>query len=359
MLPDHGGDCVSSLVPAVLSGRATDLVPAEVVDAPSVVLLVIDGLGWHQLRRHSRHAPILAAASGDPITTVAPSTTAAALTSIATGVAPGEHGVVGYRVRTGHGVLNCLRWTVGGRDATESVPPAELQPLDPFLGTRPPVVTRAEFRQSGFTEAHLRDGGWFGWHTPFSMVGEIVGRVRAGARFVYAYYDGLDKVGHVYGLEGSYLDELEFVDLLVARLVDSLPSGTEVLVTADHGLVHVGDRLVDVDPDVLQLTAFTSGEARFMWLHARSGATADLLTAAAVHHDVGWVVGIEQVLDERWFGHAVTHDARLRLGDVALVARDPVAFVEPRSPDGAWLVGRHGGLTAEEMHVPCVRFSCP
>lgn len=359
VLPDHGGRCVSSIVPALLSGWPTELVPAEVVDAPAVVMLVIDGLGWHQLQRHAADVPLLAGADGECITTVAPSTTASALTSITTGASPGEHGVVGYRIRTAAGVLNCLRWTAVGADARVSVPPHELQPIEPFLGQGPPVVTRAEFENSGFTDAHLRDGRWHGWHTPFTLVSQIVERVQAGDRFIYGYYDGLDKVGHVHGVEtaGHYLDELQFVETLVSRLVDALPAGVELLVTADHGMIDVGDRLRPVCPEAMALTASTSGEARFMWLHARQGAGADLLEAAAAHEGDGWVVGIEQVLDEAWFGPVVNHEARMCLGDVALVAREPVAFVEPGAPDGAWLVGRHGGLTAEEMHVPLLRYS--
>ena len=352
VLPDHGGRCVSSVVPAVLSGWSNAIVPQDVVDAKAVVLLVIDGLGWHQLERYAAEVPTLAAAPRECITTVAPSTTATALTSITTGTAPGEHGVVGYRVRTAAGVLNCLRWSAGAGDVSGAVPPQDFQPIEPFLGTAPPVVTRAEFLGTGFTDAHLRGGRWHGWYTPFTMVSRIVEQVHSGERFVYGYYDGLDKVGHVHGLDGHYLAELQFVGLLVERLAAELPERTVLLVTADHGMVEIGDRLVPVAPEALACTASTSGEARFMWLHARQGAEVDLLAAAEVHSDVGWVVGVEQVLDEQWFGPVVRHEARLRLGDVALIAREPVAFTEPGSPASPWLVGRHGGLTAEEMHVP-------
>ena len=65
--------------------------------------------------------PTLAAFEGGPITTVAPSTTATALTSITTGLTPGEHGLVGYRIDVGGEVLNVLRWaTSGGRRAAAS-----------------------------------------------------------------------------------------------------------------------------------------------------------------------------------------------------------------------------------------------
>ena len=51
-------------------------------------LLVIDGLGWHQLQARAHLAPTLTGLTGRSITTVAPSTTSAALTSITTGFLP-------------------------------------------------------------------------------------------------------------------------------------------------------------------------------------------------------------------------------------------------------------------------------
>ena len=65
--------------------------------------------------------------SAVPITTVAPSTTATALTSISTGLAPGEHGVIGYRMAVDNEVFNVLRWTTSKGDARESIPPESIQ----------------------------------------------------------------------------------------------------------------------------------------------------------------------------------------------------------------------------------------
>ena len=62
------------------------------------VLLVIDGLGAEQLGARSHLAPVLSGGAGQSITSVAPSTTACALTTLVTGRVPAEHGVVGYRV---------------------------------------------------------------------------------------------------------------------------------------------------------------------------------------------------------------------------------------------------------------------
>src|SRR6185436_4234294 len=99
VLPDYGGACLTSLAPALLARRPEPWLPPVATAADQIVLLVIDGLGWEQLRERPHLAPTLTAMTGGPITTVVPSTTATALTSIATGRPPCEHGVMGYRVR--------------------------------------------------------------------------------------------------------------------------------------------------------------------------------------------------------------------------------------------------------------------
>ena len=124
-LPDYAGACITNIVPALLDGtiEAPSWIPSAALEADQVVLLVLDGLGWDQLQARRHLAPTLAALAGGPITSVSPTTTATALTSIATGLTPGEHGVVGYRVAVDHEVLNILRWTTPAGDARQRIEP--------------------------------------------------------------------------------------------------------------------------------------------------------------------------------------------------------------------------------------------
>ena len=105
--------------------------------------MVLDGLGWDQLTERRALAPTLAAMEGGPIDAVAPTTTATSLTSITTGLTPGEHGVVGYRMAMHGDVLNVLRWNTQAGDARRRLVPTEVQPRRPFLGSSVPVVAKA------------------------------------------------------------------------------------------------------------------------------------------------------------------------------------------------------------------------
>ncbi|MFT5267166.1 MAG: hypothetical protein ACI88C_000590 [Acidimicrobiales bacterium] len=357
-VPDYQGACVSNIVPALLEHRmlGEGWIPERVLDAQQVVLLVIDGLGWNQLVSRQHLAPVLAASEGQPITTVAPTTTAAALTSITTGAPPGDHGVVGYRIRTGGETLNVLRWATENGDARERVIPGDLQVLPPFGARNPIVITKSEFARSGFTAAHLSGGQFRGYSTMSTFVHEIETAVNEDERFVYAYYDGLDRVGHERGHAAAFDAEYAFVDRMVGDIRDRLDPSVAVVVTADHGQVHTGDNVVPIDTTVMRHTRAISGEARFVWLHANPGAEALLLDAAnAAHRDDAWVLSVKQVIDQRLLGGRVSPDARGRLGDVALIAKSTVALVDPAAPKSI-LIGRHGSLTADELYVPLL---CP
>jgi len=353
-MPDYRGPNVVNVVPALLEHRALGegWVPEPALEARQVVLLVIDGLGWNQLQARSELAPTLSAATGGPITTVAPSTTAAALTSISTGSPPGEHGIVGYKIRYHGELLNVLRWRTQSGDARQTIVPSELQQLPAFGGRDPIVVNRREFIDSGFTHAHLAPVRYRSYGVASTIIHEVAEAAAAGESFVYAYYDGLDRVGHETGHGLAFDAEYRFVDWLVSEIRRSLPPEVALLVTADHGQVDSTDASIAIAADVLAETVGLSGEDRFVWLHGRRDNATDVLAAATSYHDEdAWVMSVEEVLDRHILGARVNPVARECLGDVALIARSNLALVDPALPPKS-LIGRHGSMTADEMFVP-------
>jgi len=355
LIPDYRGACVNNVMRALIEPPEfiPEWFPPIVQGADQVLFLVLDGLGWQQLQTRIALAPMLASMQGRAISTVAPSTTGTAMTSITTGLTPGEHGVIGYRVAVDDQVLNVLRWGIDGRDARQLIPPHEFQPVEPFLGYRPAVINRAEFRTSGFSGAHLEGVRFNGYRVSSTLVTEARRLLAMGEQFVYAYYEGIDKVAHEFGLTDHYDAELQYVDRLVADLCSMLPRDAVLVVTADHGQVQVGANVISLDRDVLDHVSFQSGEGRFRWLHARPGRGDQLLEAARqLYGGVAWVVTQQDAIDDGWFGPTVSEMARSRLGDVALVAKGTVSFDDPDDRGQFELVSRHGSLTADEMLVP-------
>jgi Type I phosphodiesterase / nucleotide pyrophosphatase len=324
-----------------------------------------DGLGWEQLRARSPLAPTLSAADGieRAITSVAPTTTACALTSITTGRPPSDHGLLGYRLALDDQILNVLRWTLGSgvaRDVRREVPARQLQPYPSFAGaTRTvPVVSKHEFGGTGFTAAHLGNSPLHGYRVLSSLPLEVGRLLAQGEPLIYAYYDGIDKVAHSSGLGELYEAELVAVDRLVADLVDRLPPGAALLVTADHGQIDVGPRVELLGREVMATVEFLSGEGRFRWVHAKAGAEADLEHALAERYgDSTWVMSRDQIIDEHIFGGPLRDELISRLGDVALLPHAPIAFVDPADTGESRLQSRHGSLTSDELLVPLVAFS--
>ena len=128
IVPDYAGANVRGIIPALLGPAKwdrtlPDWMPSVVAEADQIVLLVLDGLGWDQLQEHAALMPALSSLEGGRITTVAPTTTSTALSSIATGLTPGEHGLIGYRMVVGGEILNVLRWAVNGDDRRRATRP--------------------------------------------------------------------------------------------------------------------------------------------------------------------------------------------------------------------------------------------
>lgn len=355
-LPDYGGACISNVVPALLEWDETpSWLPSPVVDADQVVLLVLDGLGWEQLQHHAHLVPTLASLAGGPVASVVPSTTATALTSITTGLPPGEHGVVGYRMAVEGEVLNVLRWSTARGDARDRFPPERLQDVSPFAGQRPPIVTKAEFATSGFSGAHLHQVRFHGYRMPSTMLVHLQRLLLSNEPFIYAYYDGIDKVGHEYGFGDCFESELVAADRLVADIIDLLPPRASLIVTADHGQVETGGNVTSPHHQVLAETAMQSGEGRFRWFHARPGRSQALLEALVTHHGhQAWIRTRDEAISQGWYGPKVSDMARARMGDVLLAPWGTLAFLEPNDTGPFQLVGRHGSVTPAEMLVPLI-----
>ena len=384
-IPDYSGACISNVVPAVALSLARnrnkdgwpsesrmlelirDLkltfdpssdswVPKVITEANQVVLLVVDGLGTEQLASFSNEAPLLASMSGTNICSVAPTTTATALTSIASGLSPLDHGIVGYRMRLGQDqVFNTLRWSYSDFGRRPSSP-GSICSAKPFMGLDVPAVSKAQYTNTGFTRAYLGDTKLFEFRTLSTMVSKVAALLQAGRPFVYTYYEGLDTVAHEYGFGDPYLRELRFLDFLVNELIAVLPHGAALVVTADHGQVVVPDPPLSIDPRLEALTIMKSGEGRFRWLHLRRGelVSAEKI-AKEVYSEIAVVMSREEALDCGLFGPDHNEGrAHQRLGDLALIATAPIAFLDPADVGPFNLVSRHGALTSAELDVPLV-----
>ncbi|MDO7869463.1 alkaline phosphatase family protein [Nocardioides jiangxiensis] len=360
-LPAYGERSIADVVPAVAAalGKPLGTTPSGLVlpSAPAYVVLLVDGLGQQLLERYAHAAPYLTSLRGSAGTAGVPSTTATSLTSLGTGLVPGQHGLVGYTARvpeTGE-LLNHLQWD---RD----VDPLAYQPHETAFaqlaarGIYTAAVNKKQFATSGLTRAAHRGATYRGADTPGDRLAETL-ESADGPSFTYVYDADLDKAGHQYGVASSeWLVELQAIDEFAEDLRDALPTSVRLLVVADHGMVDspAASRFeLDRLPELRRGVTLVGGEARFRHLYVREGALDDVLAAWRGHlGDRATVLSRDEAVARGWFG-PVEDRVAARLGDVMVACHDDVAvFSTADFPREQTMVGLHGSLTRDEMEIP-------
>ncbi|KQR93224.1 MAG: alkaline phosphatase family protein [Microbacterium ginsengisoli] len=330
--------------------------------APSVIVLLVDGLGALNLRQRAGHARFLAEAMGkkDVARSVFPSTTAAALASLWTGVTPGEHGILGYRVRvpdTGIVANQLNGWERGELD-TESWPLARSLTTTLRARERLVVCSRPEYATSGFTTAMFPHGIHRDAAGLDDRVEKAIEAAAVPGTLVYLYAPELDTAGHRAGWESDeWAAVLEQIDRAARRLHTASDAG--IVVTADHGMVDVpAHRQIIVDDAALRDDVTdVAGEPRMLHLYARERSAARLVEAwRAAEGERAWVLSRDEAIDAGLFGARVAPEAAKRIGDVIVAARSGVAYYDGRTDDisSRRMVGQHGSLTEQERIVPLI-----
>jgi hypothetical protein len=373
LAPQGGTGSLAAVLPASLDALGVGVTTATGLDgaearrdlglptAERVCVVLVDGLGHVNLAERAGHAPFLRSLLADarPLTSTFPSTTAAAVGAFGTGTAPGRTGMLGYTQRnpaTG-GLANMVSWE-------GAPPPHEVQQEPTLLGVAADAglaVTStgpARFAGSGMTLAALRGGAYAGAERLGDRVDAALRALRRPG-LVYLYWGEVDKAGHHHG-SGSWQwgDELEALDRELARLARSLPAGTLLLVTADHGMVDVDPALrrdVATDPELGRDVALVGGEPRAVHVYAEPGRAAQVATRwRDVLGDHALVLERDDVLARGLLGANPRPDAVAAAGDVLVAMRGRASVVDSRTqtPASLALIGVHGSLTEREMRVP-------
>jgi len=396
--PDHGGGGllnVAATVLDVLGLRDADdppplaeLDPALRDGARDVVVVLADGLGWDQLHRLRARGELpfigslmARAARADRsqlmrATTIFPSTTAAAITTVNTARTPQEHGNIAYFtwLEEFGAVTQLLRWgpAVQKRGSffdDPAIDPRRFTKVRSIharareAGARTYLVEPEIYRNEAMTRMHASEAELRGYRLPSSFsvrLAELLDERPwgAAAAYIYAYWGGVDPAAHEYG-PGSREEAAEAaaLDLALSRAFAAEGDGrTLVLLTADHGHALVDpDRLIDLEGDA-ELRALLrnplAGEPRCVFIHT------DRSDEVRRHLDERYpgafaLFDRDELIAAGMFGRGDTALVRSRVGEVC-------AF--PRGDRGATVVrvdgqvvlhrGSHGGMSPAEMLIP-------
>jgi predicted AlkP superfamily pyrophosphatase or phosphodiesterase len=353
-----------------------------------VIFLLVDGIGWRRLwnvvnRYDTRFIQWLNSrgATVFPITSVSPSTTSVATTTIwGNGAAPAEHGMLGYTFLLAEqsALCNMLFWhPIGGGSygslkdwgveaetflSTPSI--AQLLALGGVSTTSiiPQQITKSPLSKMQMGEAKVR--GYLNDADLWIQLRKWLKYSQKERAYCYAYYPDFDTFSHRDGP-----DNFSWVALwrtfryhlsnFLQDLNSALSRNTLLLISADHGHVfcpHSKRILLKEHPDLARhLTLMPGGEPRHSFLYARAGhrnAIRDYYKShlAADFH----LLEAADALQAGLYGppERLHPDTERRIGDFVLLSKKGATLYHeaPKRP----LLGMHGSLDAEEMIVPFI-----
>lgn len=385
VFPDYQGGSIVNLMASLLDACGAGpagypplrgLEPQPLAEARNLVLLVLDGLGYEYLMQQGSGS-VLQRHLHMRLTSVAPPTTATAITTFLTGQAPQQHGLTGWFTwfRELGSVLAVLPFSprcsgvpLGGRGVGAAALFGHV-PLFDRLPVKSWSVCPDWIAHSEFNRAHLGRAELLPYRDLEQCFDAIARAVRASdARsYVYAYWPGFDRLAHEQGVASDALTEhFAALDRAFARLLDALAgTGSRLLVTADHGFVDVpADKriVLDAHPVMKDCLALPlCGEQRLSYAYVRNGHGRRFEDYLDRHlaQVIEWHRS-EALLQQGLFGLGEPHpELAARIGDYTLlmkqghVIQDPIAGERPFA-----MVGYHGGLSAAEMYVPLVVAAC-
>ena len=372
---------------------AGDVTGDHLEGARKLVVLLVDALGYLALAEQmasDRQLSLNALARRGrfvPLTTVFPSTTAVALSSLHTGLPPVGHAITGYRMYLPGqgGVANMIRLSP---ETDERANRLLQRPGDARALLGVPTVhrrlTRAGIRsycliqdticQSGLSKM-LYDGATE--TVPFVSSSEMFVRVRKmletdpnAPACIWAYWGALDTLSHICGPGGeeAAAEVRNLAYSLHRELVEPYRSSGKrraaLILTSDHGQIQV-DRNAVVSLCRFRklrgmLAGPPTGTSRSAYLHLKAGCLPDGYVQRILSNRAIVLPRREALAAGLWGPGPVRDEVPERVGDVLLVMRENRALFYPYhkgSVPSGLEGGRHGGLHEQEMLIPffCIR----
>ena len=276
LLPNYNGFSLANLTPSISRWLGGPDLPAPVFSdailkhfAPGykrVVLLLVDALGYNQLVRLMEQGKAdfwqrnLGKGTLIPLTSISPSTTSTALTTIWTGSTPNQHGIIGYEmwVKSLSMVINTILHSpitfagdVGGlaRAGFDPVNFLGMTTLGEQFATRgieSHAFVPASIANSGLSRMHHVGTQLHGYTAESDLLANLRDLLNSrpnNRKFVYAYWSHVDSLMHRYGTYNERVTEqfssfsAAFERILLNKLEPWAREDTLFLLTADHGSV--------------------------------------------------------------------------------------------------------------------------
>ncbi|MEN9954750.1 MAG: hypothetical protein RLZZ41_414 [Actinomycetota bacterium] len=340
--------------------------PLRLAHKKSYLVILVDGLGVSNIKSAGGHASFLnqRLKASRSLFSGFPATTTSSLTSLATGVTNGSHAVLGHRVydRSLKRNINFLN------DLGTDLDPRKYQDIETIseialrAGVRVSTIGPAEYDRSGFTMATMPNASYIKAESFQERFASAKAALLTKSSLTYLYIPELDQLAHRHGSKSyQWLEALEELDSELAKFSKALPSGSGVVLTADHGIIDVDtQRHVYLDEhecfdDLEQI----GGDPRVGFLYFPNDielkTKSDQIKEAV--GNLADVVTVDDLVSSGWLDSLSDQAKRMAPDLVLLPKSDRViyhrGFAKARS---LLMIGQHGGMTQAEWEVPLIVF---
>ncbi len=380
--PNYQGGSIVNLMSSI--GRAwgaeffypvlKELPPDELYHSRNIVMIVIDGLGYEYLKKQG-HQTVLWKNLRGKMTSVFPSTTAACVTTFATGLAPQQHAVTGwYMLLKELGIVAKILPFVprnGGEPFSKHNVKAELifklATFSQAIKGQAYAVMPQDIVNSDYTKFFSRGAKKVSYSEEslpsFFRTLKSVIYANNHRKFIYAYWSEYDSLCHDHGTTASVVKR-HFQDILLkfSTFVEHLHgTNSTIIVTADHGFIDTGpDRriLLKDHPQLMRTLSLPfCGEPRatYCYVHPARAADFERYVTERLSNYCQFFKS-EELIQNNIFGLGEPNEALFdRVGDYVLVMKENYVIKDfLPGEEVKFHIGVHGGVSKEEMFVPLV-----
>ena len=376
MLPDYKKNSLVNLMSAILHGFGvkSKYLPLEDINndirkTTNTILLVIDAMGLDSLNKLPPKS-FLRKNFYRKITSVFPSTTASAITTFYTGLAPQEHGVTGWdmHMKEFSSVISILpsKTKQGAKielgNGNIHLPRSILKKINAeCYNILPKICLKSSYNKIMGIGAKNE-----GINTFLGLTNRITKIIKSNnnKKYVYAYWDQFDSLSHKYGKNGKNAKEhLLALNNHIEKLVKRL-KGTDTLflITADHGQVETSKKnqiILNKHPLLRDcLSTLICGEPRATYCYVYPDKTHQFeeyvkkkfKNQCTLHKS-------KDIVKNYYYGLGKPHPRLFdRIGDYILIAKKNYVFRELLPyHELKERVGFHGGISEEEMSIPLIK----
>ncbi len=361
-----------------------------------VITLLIDGFGWRFFEKFNETSSCLKEmvhnGSVSKLTSQFPSTTAAHITTIHTGLEVGQSGVYEWQYYEPQldDLFACLLYSYAGDGKRETLrgigSPATLYPQETFYqslqthGIASHVLQHREYTPSTYSNTVFQGAEvhpFVSLPSALASLEQLVNQVQEPTYFIL-YFSHLDSVSHVYGthtlqVEAEIRSLLMLLDWWFARLASATSLKTLLLLTADHGHTPIDPKstiYLNQLPGAEQFQHYLqtnrkgklmvpAGCCRDMHLYVKPDyleeAEAWLIQNLEEHAEV---FRTQNLVEGGFFGkQPISSELQSRLGNLVIVphAREAVWWHVPKKFEQNHY-SAHGGMVDEEMEIPLLLY---